>query len=413
MHSPTSARRQTRGACMTGLGLLGATAALPYVHFGAHGGGSDVALYDTYATRVLDGELPYHDFFFEYPPLSLVALVLPKLTGLDYAISFRLLMWVLIAISLVAVLQTLSRLDAEPVRLYGAAVLIGGSPALVGPILFERFDIWPAALLAVSLALLTAERWTAGSVLLALAICTKLYPVVVAPVALVRAVSGAGSRVAGKAATAGVAASALVTLPFAALGLGGLGFSYYVQFKRPLQLETLGASILLGLDRLGLADTTVQSGLSKDLAGGTAAAVALVSTALQLAAITAAAWWFWRGPRSAASMLTAAAATVASFVAFGKVLSPQYVIWLIPLAPLVALRVWPAAMALTVAATALTNLYFPWHYSGIRQANDWVWVLLARNLALVVLAFVLLVHLRREARQERVQSANPPNVSRS
>ena len=228
-----------------------------------------------------------------------------------------------------------------------------------------------------------------------------------------RAVSGAGSRVAGKAATAGVAASALVTLPFAALGLGGLGFSYYVQFKRPLQLETLGASILLGLDRLGLADTTVQSGLSKDLAGGTAAAVALVSTALQLAAITAAAWWFWRGPRSAASMLTAAAATVASFVAFGKVLSPQYVIWLIPLAPLVALRVWPAAMALTVAATALTNLYFPWHYSGIRQANDWVWVLLARNLALVALAFVLLVHLRREARQERVQSANPPNVSRS
>jgi len=95
------------------------------------------------------------------------------------------------------------------------------------------------------------------------------------------------------------------------------------------------------------------------------------------------------------------------------VLSPQYVIWLVPLVPLVARRVWLPTMALAVAATGLTGLYFPWHYSGIRLVTDWVWVLLARNLALVALALVLLAHLRREARQERVQSANPPNVRRS
>jgi hypothetical protein len=393
-----------------GLGLLAATSALPYLHFGAHGGGSDVDLYERYAQELLDGGLPYHGFFFEYPPLSLLALVLPKLTGLDYAVSFRLLMWALTAVSLTAVLWTLARLGSGAARLYGAALLIGCSPALVGPILFERFDAWPAALLSVSLALLTAERWASGSVLLALAVCTKLYPVVVAPVALLRALARTGARVTTRAAAAGVAAAAVVTLPFAAVGLGGLGYSYYVQFKRPLQLESLGASILLALDRLGLADTTVHSGLSKDLAGGAAAAVALVSTAVQLGGVALAVWWFWRGPRDAFSMLTAAAATVACFVAFGKVLSPQYVIWLVPLAPLVAQRVWPRAMALTVAATALTNLYFPWHYRGIRLVTDWVWVLLARNLALVALAVVLLLHLREEARQGRVQSENPPNT---
>ena len=359
MHSPSSARRHARGAGVAGLGLLAATAALPNVHFTARGGGGDVALYETYATRMLDGELPYHGFFFEYPPLSLVGLVLPKLTGLDYAISFRLLMWVLLAVSLVAVLTTLARLGAEPARLYGAALLIGGSPALVGPILFERFDAWPAALLSVALALLTAERWTGGSVLLALAVCTKLYPAVVAPAALIRAASAAGSRVAARAAAAGVAAAAVATLPFAAVGLGGLGFSYYVQFKRPLQLESLGASVLLGLDRLGIVDTTVQSGLSKDLAGGAAGAVALVSTAVQLVAVAATVWWFWHGPRGAASLLTAAAAAVACFTAFGKVLSPQYVIWLVPLVPLVTRRIWPAAMALTVAATGLDRALFP------------------------------------------------------
>ena len=111
-------------------------------------------------------------------------------------------------------------------------------------------------------------------------------------------------------------------------------------------------------------------------------------------------------------MLTAAAAAVVAFVAFGKVLSPQYVIWIVPLVPLVLRRVWVPAMALTVAAAGLTGLYFPLHYSGIRLVTDWVWVLLARDVALVALAAVLLAALRSEARQGRVQSENPPNSAR-
>jgi uncharacterized membrane protein len=113
-------------------------------------------------------------------------------------------------------------------RLWGAAALIGCSPALVGPILFERFDAWPAALLSVSLLLLTARRWTSGSVFLALSVATKLYPIVVVPVAAGRVLTAAGSRVTARAAAAGVAAAALVVLPFAAIGPGGLAYSYYV-----------------------------------------------------------------------------------------------------------------------------------------------------------------------------------------
>jgi hypothetical protein len=380
-----------------GLVLLAATSALPYVHFTAHGGGGDVTLYESYAQKVLDGQIPYHEFFFEYPPLSLVALVIPKATGLDYGLSLRLEMWALLAITLVAVLHTLRTLGADLVRVFGAAVLIGCTPALLGPIVFERFDAWPVALLSISLALLAAERWTSGSVALALAICTKLYPVVVAPVALARVFTAAGRRVTTRAAIAGVIAGAFVTLPFAIVGFGGLGYSYYVQFKRPLQLESTGAALFLALDRLGLYDTTVQAGLSKDIAGSAASVVALASTAVQLAAILLAAWWFWRGPRTTASMLTASAAAVVAFVAFGKVLSPQYVIWIVPLVPLVARRVWVPAMALTVAAAGLTGLYFPLHYSGIRLVTDWVWVLLARDVALVALSVLLLVGLRRDA----------------
>jgi uncharacterized membrane protein len=397
MASPAEARRHACWAFLAGLGVLAGTAALPYNHFGTPGAGGDVVLYDTDATRFLDGSIPYHGFFLEYPPLALAAFVAPKLTGLNYAISFRVLMWLLVAVSLGAVLATLARLQVQPFRMWSAAALIGCSPALVGPILFERFDAWPAALLSVSLFLLTAERWSSGAVFLALSVATKLYPIVILPVAAGRALTAAGLRITTRAAAAGVGAAAIVVLPFAAIGPGGLAYSYYVQFKRPLQLESLGASLLLGLDRLGLYETTLQSGLAKELTGTTADVVAVLSSALQLAAVLVAIWWFWRGPRDAMSMLTAAAALVASFVAFGKVLSPQYVIWLIPLAPLVAQRVWLATMALTATAAALTNVYFPWHYRGIREVTSWVWVLAARNLVLVALALVLLDHLRRGA----------------
>jgi hypothetical protein len=398
MNSSPSAHRHVLAGAL-GLVLLAATSALPYVHFTAHGGGGDVTLYESYAQKMLDGQIPYHEFFFEYPPLSIVALVIPKVTGLDYALSLRIEMWGLLAVTLVAVLHTLRTIGADTTRVIGAAVLIGCSPALLGPIAFERFDAWPAALLSISLALLAAERWTSGSVGLALAICTKLYPVVVAPIALARVFAAAGRHATTRAAIAGAIAGAIVTLPFAVVGFGGLGFSYYVQFKRPLQLESTGAALLLALDRLGVYDTTIQSGLSKDLAGGTAAGVALASLVTQLAAIALAVWWFWRGPRTSASMLTAAAAAVAAFVAFGKVLSPQYVIWFVPLVPLVARRVWAPAMALTVAAVGLTGLYFPLHYSGIRLVTDWIWVLVARDIALVALAVLLLVTLRDDARR--------------
>ena len=79
-------------------------------------------------------------------------------------------------------------------------------------------------------------------------------------------------------------------------------------------------------------------------------------------------------------------------------LSPQYVVWLIPLVPLVARPVWAKAMLAVAASMVLTNVYFPWHYGGITHVTSWVWVLLLRNVALTASPYSCFSNLRRQAR---------------
>ncbi len=143
----------------------------------------------------------------------------------------------------------------------------------------------------------------------------------------------------------------LVHLPFAVMGPGGLRFSYWVQLKRGLEVESLGGGILLVLDRLGLHSVTLRDEApgSRDAVGTLADAVAVVSSLAVVAAVLYVAWVYLRGRRD---RVLACAAAVTAFVAFNKVLSPQYVAWLVPLVPaagLVASGVLVVVLALTRA----------------------------------------------------------------
>jgi uncharacterized membrane protein len=82
-------------------------------------------------------------------------------------------------------------------------------------------------------------------------------------------------------------------------------------------------------------------------------------------------------------------AAVCVYVAFGKVLSPQYVLWLIPLVPLVR-RQRVVATGLLLAILVLTQMEFDLHYGQIRSTGPVVWILLARDLLLVCLAVLLM-----------------------
>jgi hypothetical protein len=349
----------------------------------------DTPIYERYGEAMTNGQVPYRDFALEYPPAALPVFVLPALGegGSErYESRFEGLMAALgvACVLLVAVAST---------SLW-APVIVGIAPLLLGSVLLSRFDLWPAALTAAALALLVAGRSRLGLGTLGVATAAKLYPAVLAPIAIVHVWRTRGRREALVCAGSFAGVVAAIVLPFAVVAPGGVWDAFWRQAGRPLQLESLGSGALLAAHHLFGLGLKMESGHgSQNLAGSLPDAVAVVSTALQLAALVAIWVLYARGPATTERLVAASAAAVCAFVAFGKVLSPQFLIWLIPLVPLVRGRRGLEASALLAAALVLTQLWFPYRYWDLALEFDPAasWLVLARDLVLVGLTLLLVL----------------------
>jgi len=373
----------------------------------------DTPVYQRYGNLIADGKVPYRDFAVEYPPGALPVFVLPGLAkpGHDQNVTegfrrtFQSLMWTCGAIAIGGMALVLRALRTSTVGVWAPLVFAALAPLVLGSVILSRFDLWPAAIVALALAALVSGRGRTGHALLGLGITAKLYPAVLLPVALAFVWRQRGRREAGVCAALAVAVVAVVFLPFVVLAPGGVWDSLRAQLDRPLQVESLGSALLLAAHHaLGAGVTPETSHGSQNLAGGGADAVAIAAVAVQALALL----WVWvsfaRGAVTREAFVRASAASLCVFVAFGKVLSPQFLIWLIPVVPLVRGRRGVAAGALLALALALTQIWFPFRYFrlALHFEAGLSWLLLARDLTLVALAAVLALSLRR---REPVHSA--------
>jgi hypothetical protein len=142
---------------------------------------------------------------------------------------------------------------------------------------------------------------------------------------------------------------------------------------------------------------------SQNLAGPAADAIGAVQSVLVVAALLFVWFSFARGI-DRERLLRGSAAAVAAFMAFGKVLSPQFLIWLIPLVPLVRGRRGVAAGGLFLLAMILTQLWFPYRYWNLALDFDATvsWLVFARDLTLGALVAVL----------AWPEAARPPDATR-
>jgi Glycosyltransferase family 87 len=382
-------------AAVCAAGAFAACWGFLHLHAYAEGQIRDTPVYQSYGDGVVHGKVPYRDFEVEYPPGALPTFVLPAVgspSAHGYRSRFDLLMLVCGIGAVAAVAAALGALGAGTVRLVAALGLAAVTPLLLGPVVLTRYDLWPAALAAAALAALCSGRDRLSLGLLGLAVSAKVYPAVLAPLFVAHVWRRRGAREALVTSGIGLAVAAAVFAPFVVLAPGAVWETVVRQTTRPLQIESLGSAVLIAahhLFGLGLRVETTHG--SQNLGGSLPDAVGAAESALVLAGLAALWLWFARRPRDRETLVRASAAAVTLFVAFGKVLSPQYMIWLIPLVPLVRGRRGFVAGGLLAAALLLTQLWFPYRYwnlvfgfGGYESA-----LVLARDLVLLGLLVVL------------------------
>ena len=390
-----SLRATWRRPAALGIALFLAACLIPRYGLGARS--LDTSLFRLWSDRMLDGKIPYRDFSLEYPPGALPAFAITGLLPGDYGFWFKAFQALCGAVTVGAVAYVAETLGLRGRRLWLAVGFAALAPLALGPLVLIRFDLWPTALASVGLAAVLRGRNGLGFGALALGTAAKLFPFVLVPLGLLYVLRHEGRFAARRALVWFVAVLTLVVLPFALLGPGGLRFSVAQQSGRALQIESVGSALLLAAHELGSYSphAAFASG-SWNLTGGLPHAVGSIQTLVQLLAVVATWVAFARSRRTPAQLALAAAAAVAAFAVLGRVLSPQYLLWLVPLVALLAPRL-RAAGALLVAAMLLTRAIYPARYDALVAFETTpIWLLVARDALLVALATQIGIASRRK-----------------
>ena len=333
---------------------------LRYMH-DAYGHG-DIDLYRRYALDFWSGPHPFRSLPAEYPMLALAPFTLTLLPPEQDSVTvFGLWMLLLLVAGWIAIRRRESARTAEVCAVY---LVLGCFATVLG-----RYDLVPAAAAVVAYWAARRRRFELAYGMLALGALLKLYPVVLVPVVMIEQCRALGANplrlpppravVRGlaifTAAVAGGFALAAVLDPSQWLG------PFEFNAHRPLQVESVPASLLWLTGFTGLPIAADRSFNSYNLVGRAAEVLGL---AADLALVGGCLLVYWRQLNRRTSFGRAFALCVLVVICTNRVLSPQYLIWALPLVAIVDRDydlVW-------LATCALTTLIFPFAYdsTGLR-----------------------------------------------
>ena len=349
-------------------------------------GGGGVArevwrLYGHWYGVLSSGAFPAHDPLWQYPPGAAPVLLSPALLpGLTYFQAFV----ALTLLSDAAITYALSRAGTRPGRsLRGAALWTGGLPLLLH-VPLARYDVQVTALAVI--ALLTLPRSTrACGAFAALGALVKVWPMLV----LLGVERGRATRSVWRwAALTGATALAVLLArfdnPFAFLRQQG---------GRGVQIESLGGTALGLATHAGWPGTVRYQYGALEYTGPYVSLVAHASLAATAVAFGLLLWWRARARhRTPATPYDAALTAVLLFTVTSRVISPQYMIWLLGLAAVCLTSRHTAqrpVAALIVAATAVSAVVYPVLYAEVEAATSTGCALMVVRNGLLVTAAAL------------------------
>lgn len=339
-------------------------------------------LYRGWAATLAHGAFPDGDVAWQYPPGAALVMLAPRwVPYLTYLQAFVLLMLAADAVTTAGLLRAAGRAPGR--SLLGAWYWVLGLPLMLH-LSFARFDVLAAAIAVLAL-LALPRRPRLGGAVAGIGALVKIWPVLTV-------LGTPRGRTTRQAWTALAASAAVLLLVLTARFRGAFGF-LTAQRHRGVEAESLGGTVL-HLARLAGGPLTVRWRYgSMEYLGPYVSAVAWTSMALTAAAFAWLLAWRLRARRwSEATPYDAALAAVLLFIVTSRVISPQYLVWLIGLAA-VCLTVRETTQrpvaALVLFATAVTTVDYPLFFGAITHGSWKGFAVLALRNGLLAGAAVL------------------------
>ncbi|OMI90156.1 hypothetical protein BSZ07_10660 [Streptomyces sp. M1013] len=347
---------------------------------------SDVSvIYRDWADVLRTGTFPLSDVTWQYPPAAALAVLSPALLPfLEYATAFFVLACVTDA-AVLALLWHAGRGAGRSPR--GAWVWVAGVP-LLGPTVYARYDVMVTAV-AVAALLAAGRHPRLAGALAALGALLKVWPALVL----------VGMR--GRAPWIAAAVSGAVLAALFAVSMPGAFAFLTFQGERGVEVESLGSLVFHVARHFGWEGGVLLNYGSMEFLGPHVDTVGTVALGLSAAAFGWLLLWRLRASRPTAPRFAAHTAADAAFVAVllftvtSRVISPQYLVWLVGLGAVC--RCFRASrmrvpVGLVLAATPLTLLEFPLLFADVVASTPLgITLLFVRN-GLLVTATLLGAH---------------------
>ena len=342
-------------------------------------------LYHSVATRMARGMVPYRDFELEYPIGCLPQLFLPILAGTSvraYRLAYIAEMLVINALLLLALTWHVDRREG---RLEARRRLIWYlvSFLFIGRLIISRIDVVPALLMYLAALSWAARKPILWGSLAALGGLVKVVPaLVVLPALLGELARPRSTRLVGTI-TFAVCSAVGVSLWYL-LGHSGMVSAIRYHTERVLEIESVYAGLLMLVGRMGGEPFGVQWGHgSHEVVSSLSPAILGASRYIQLALLGISLIPLARSGIDRG--LQCCGALTLAFIVTAPVLSPQYLVWVLPLILSVGGSLGRCVRPLYVLTCALTFLIYPalFYRSLIPPRLPGILLLNVRNLLLV------------------------------
>ncbi|QWB26137.1 MULTISPECIES: glycosyltransferase family 87 protein [Streptomyces] len=335
---------------------------------------SDVhAIYQGWYEVLRTGTFPQNDVTWQYPPAAALAILSPALLPfLHYATAF----FVLVCVTDLIVLALLMYAGRRPGKtLRGAWVWVVGVP-LLGPTVYSRYDVMVTAVAMAALLAGARHPKTMGA-LAAFGALLKVWPAMLLLAARRRS-AWASALVTGLA----------VTGAFALVMPGGFAFLTF-QRDRGTEVESLGALVFHVARHFGWNGEVRLNYGSIEFLGPYVSEVSTAALFLTGAAFGWLVLWRLLARRFEEHTLADAAfVAVLMFTTTSRVISPQYMVWLVGLAAVCLC--FPGSrmrlpVGLVLVACFVTVLEFPLYFANVVASDGLgITLLFLRNGLLVV-----------------------------